>query len=158
MTKSAADLRLDLDQYYEALINFIVFSKHQLIRAAADYGLTNVQAMVLLMIHSDRPRPMNSFCGALGCDPSNITGIIDGLQKKELITRTESPQDRRVKMVYLQPKGEAIREALLRRMSDENQSTIMSTLTTQELNQFTTLLRKITANCPAMPAKAKHEA
>jgi DNA-binding MarR family transcriptional regulator len=35
----------------------------------------------------------------MGCDASNITGIVDRLEAKELVVRTADPGDRRVKLI-----------------------------------------------------------
>lgn len=129
-------------------MHFIALSKQQVVTIAADYHLTGMQALILLIIHEDEMRTMNSFCGVLGCDASNITGIIDGLERKQLLVRSESATDRRVKVVKLLPQGLAIRDAILKRLSDQNQSYILSKLTDDEVAVFTTLIQKVTSGCP----------
>jgi DNA-binding MarR family transcriptional regulator len=147
---------VNLDEFYTALINFVLLAKHQVIRAAANHDLTNVQAMLLLMLRNNEPRPMNSFCGALGCDPSNITGIVDGLQKKGLITRSENPQDRRVKVVRIEPQGTAVRNALMADITHDGNDAIVTQLSPEEFTTFATLMQKVAAQCPAAAfAKAR---
>src|SRR3954451_19301844 len=49
----------------------------------------------------DRPRPMSEIADFLGCDNSNVTGIVDGLEEKGLAVRRPSDVDRRVRMIEL---------------------------------------------------------
>ncbi len=141
--------------FYDSLVQFLALSKHQMFAIAADYNLTSMQSFMLLLMHDGEVRTMNSFCGVLGCDASNVTGLVDGLERKKLLGRTESPTDRRVKVVTLTPQGTAIRQAILQRLSDHNQSYILSKLTEKEVEQFTKLIRKITDGCPQ---SAMHQA
>jgi MarR family transcriptional regulator, organic hydroperoxide resistance regulator len=57
----------------------------------------------------DEPRTMGQIAGFLHCDPSNVTGIVDGLEAKGLAERRPSEVDRRVKVIEPTPKGEKLR-------------------------------------------------
>jgi DNA-binding MarR family transcriptional regulator len=65
--------------------------------AAAAAGLTAAQAMILTWL--SEPTSMRRFADRMGCDASNITGIVDRLEAKELVVRTADPSDRRVKLI-----------------------------------------------------------
>jgi DNA-binding MarR family transcriptional regulator len=149
-----------LQPFYDSLMEFLALSKQQMFKVAAEYGLTATQAFILLLTPHRELRTMHSFCELLGCDASNITGIVDGLERKELLMRTEHPSDRRVKVLRLQPKGHEIREAILKQMSDRNTNYILSKLSADEVAQFTRLIQKITEGaCPMIPRlQAKAEA
>lgn len=135
-------------------MEFLALSKQQMFKAATEYGLTSTQAFLLMLTHpEERGRAMNSFCQVLGCDASNITGIVDGLERKGLAKRAEDPTDRRVKILQLTPKGIEVRTAILKQMSDRNTSYILSKLTGEEIVQFTSLIQKITAHCPMQTEK-----
>lgn len=41
-------------------------------------------------------------------DKASVTFLIDNLTKRELVTRTEDPGDRRSKLIYLTPKGKQL--------------------------------------------------
>jgi DNA-binding MarR family transcriptional regulator len=139
-----------LVEFYEALMSFLALSKQQIFAIAAEYGLTGMQTFMLMLMKEDEPKAMNSFCDTLGCDASNITGLVDGLERIELVSRSVHPHDRRVKVLRLMPKGLAIRRAITQRMADSNQSYILSKLSSEELEQFISLIQKITAGCPAV--------
>jgi len=138
---------LSLEPFYDSLMQFLALSKQQMFKIAAEFDLTSTQAFLLLLNNGKELRTMHSYCSILGCDASNITGIVDGLERKGLMTRAEHPTDRRVKVLQLLPKGQHIRDAIMQQLSDENQSYILSKLTGEELVQFTSLIQKITSGC-----------
>ena len=78
---------------------------------ARTHDLTPVQAKLLLSL-SD-PAPMRTLADVLCCDPSNITGVVDRLAERELISRTEDPSDRRVKILQATATGRKLRDAFL---------------------------------------------
>ncbi|MBA3867410.1 MAG: MarR family transcriptional regulator [Solirubrobacterales bacterium] len=57
----------------------------------------------------DEPRTMSAIAGLLHCDPSNVTGIVDGLEEKGLATRLPAEHDRRVKLIALSAEGRRLR-------------------------------------------------
>ncbi|MFJ3794184.1 MarR family winged helix-turn-helix transcriptional regulator [Kitasatospora sp. NPDC090091] len=88
----------------------------RLARAAADYyrnfatvaarqDLTLMQGKVLSLLR--RPVPMRTLAGTLGCDASNVTGIVDRLESRGLVHREPDATDRRVKNVVLTEAGVA---------------------------------------------------
>jgi DNA-binding MarR family transcriptional regulator len=125
-------------------MEFLALSKQQMFKIAAEYDLTSTQTFLLLLTPREEFRAMHSYCVLLGCDASNITGIVDGLERKGLVERTEHPSDRRVKMLHLLPEGVKIRDSILQQMSDRNTNYILSKLTHDEVVQFTDLIQKIT--------------
>ncbi len=81
---------------------------------------------------------MSALAGALSCDASNVTGIVDRLERRGLIERRGSATDRRVKMLALTAEGAAVRSRLvgavsappreLRELSAEDQRTLRDIL------------------------------
>ncbi|MFD0263941.1 MarR family winged helix-turn-helix transcriptional regulator [Kitasatospora indigofera] len=71
---------------------------------AAGQGLTLIQGKMLSLL--GRPLPMRALAELLGCDASNVTGIVDRLEARGLVRREAAPADRRVKTVVLTPEGE----------------------------------------------------
>src|SRR6185312_15334389 len=89
------------ETFYQSLVEFLALAKQQLFNIARSCDLTNVQTLSLLFVSPDEPQPMHNLSTFLGCDASNVTGIIDGLERKKLMSRVEHPADRRIKMVQL---------------------------------------------------------
>ncbi|MFE1958111.1 MarR family winged helix-turn-helix transcriptional regulator [Streptomyces sp. NPDC059479] len=81
-------------------------------QAAAEHSLTGAQARVLRLL-SMEPMPMRRIAQKLKCEPSNVTGIVDRLEARDLVERRPDPADRRVKLAAPTEKGRAT-AALLR--------------------------------------------
>jgi DNA-binding MarR family transcriptional regulator len=100
-----------------------------------------MQAIALCLLN--KPRPMNNFGKVFNCDPSNVTGIVDGLVQKGLVERYEDSKDRRIKMVKLQRKGSVVRTTLLHDLFGAS-SIVSRKLSPIEVDDFTKLISKIT--------------
>jgi DNA-binding MarR family transcriptional regulator len=57
----------------------------------------------------EHPQPMGRMAELLHCDPSNVTGIVDALEDRNLAERKPSEVDRRIKVVELTVPGEKLR-------------------------------------------------
>src|SRR6185437_816346 len=57
----------------------------------------------------EQPQTMGTMAELLRCDPSNVTGIVDALEDRNLAERKPSEADRRVKVVELTVPGEKLR-------------------------------------------------
>jgi DNA-binding MarR family transcriptional regulator len=64
----------------------------------------------------DQPQTMGKMAEFLRCDPSNITGIVDALEDRNLAERKPSEVDRRVKVVELTVPGEKLRARSIEEM------------------------------------------
>jgi len=53
----------------------------------SELGLSFQQAMALGHLEADEPLPMSALAGALQCDNSNVTGIVDRLEAAGLAER-----------------------------------------------------------------------
>ena len=67
-------------------------------RAASAHGLTLAQARVLGFAACE-PLSQRRLAKHFGCDPSNISVIVDRLVERELVERRPDPRDGRVKLV-----------------------------------------------------------
>jgi DNA-binding MarR family transcriptional regulator len=72
-------------------------------RCASESGLSVPQAAMIQQLA--QPRSMRDLAAALGCDPSNITGITDRLEARGLVERQPDPSDRRVRHLVLTATG-----------------------------------------------------
>jgi DNA-binding MarR family transcriptional regulator len=57
----------------------------------------------------EQPQTMGRMAELLRCDPSNVTGIVDTLEERNLAKRKSSEGDRRVKVVELTTAGQKLR-------------------------------------------------
>lgn len=53
---------------------------------------------------------MHTITTTLGCDASNVTGLVERLVSSNLIERCECPEDRRAKIITLTRKGRRVRK------------------------------------------------
>jgi DNA-binding MarR family transcriptional regulator len=77
----------------------------------------------------------------LNCDASNVTGIIDRLFSHAYIERQEKPTDRRVKMISLTPKGEKLRQEIIKEALADKPETF-DHLSGQQQDQLRDLLKR----------------
>lgn len=137
--------------FYLKLLEFLFGAKHQLAALGNSFGLTSIQAVTLLLINAERPRPMKSFCELYSCDASNMTGIIDGLERKGLVSRQNDPQDRRLKLVRLEPAGRKLQTEMLAGLAANN-GFLFDPLSETEAKQFISIIEKLAAhNLPQNP-------
>ncbi len=128
---------------YQLLFDFMLRSKHQWAIVAERNGLSLVQLHAIGMLMSSDAMPMVQLSALLSCDASYVTGIVDRLQEQGIVERRESPNDRRVKMVGLTPKGRALRGKVEKLML-ETQARLFERLTADEQAEFYRLLFKMT--------------
>jgi MarR family transcriptional regulator, organic hydroperoxide resistance regulator len=83
---------------------------------ASEYELSPPQLGALKALDPDDPLAMSELAGILGCDNSNVTGIVDRLEHRGLVERRPAAHDRRVKLLALTDEGRALRDALSERL------------------------------------------
>lgn len=66
--------------------------------AATAHDLSGAQARLLALVVTE-PRPMSRLALGLHCEPSNVTGLVDRLERRGLVERRPDAQDRRVKLI-----------------------------------------------------------
>jgi DNA-binding MarR family transcriptional regulator len=75
----------------------------------------------------------------LHCDPSNVTYLVDRLEKRRLVTRASTSSDRRVRALSLTPAGIDVRDRLIATIA---QSSMFSALTHAQQRQLAELLER----------------
>jgi DNA-binding MarR family transcriptional regulator len=108
--------------------------------AASELDLHPAQAGALLQLASS-PLPMNELATLLGCDNSNVTGLIDRLEARGLVTRQPSSEDRRVKHVVLTDAGRQLRERMLDRVAHPPRG--LERLSVPQQRELRDLLRRV---------------
>jgi DNA-binding MarR family transcriptional regulator len=111
--------RLDADacRAFQLLVRFFFAQREDLPSLGDELDLSPVQCHVLHLIEPDRPLPMRRLADTLGCDASNVTGLVDRLEARGLVQRRPSSADRRVKELQLTPAGSRLRAELLRKIT-----------------------------------------
>lgn len=97
----------------------------------AEFDLTLTQAKALEELGD--PTTARELAVVLGCEPPNVTYIMDKLEKRGLVVREPHPQDRRAKRLVLTEAGRELRLKLLRRMGQDSP---LDHLAQEELNEL----------------------
>ena len=78
------------------------------LNAWMDLNLSIGQLKSLFFINNQGTTSLGKLAAALRVTPTNTTGIVNRLLKRKLITRTGSPDDRRVLFLRTTPLGEEL--------------------------------------------------
>jgi len=81
---------------------------------ATEVDLSAGQLRALVTLQA--PAPMRELASRMACDPSNVTGLVDGLERRGLVTRQPHPDDRRMKQLVFTADGERLRRRLRDRL------------------------------------------
>ena len=111
---------------------------HLLTEVAARHDLTPQQVVLLRSLEA--PRPMRALACAMRCDPSNVTGLIDRVERRGLVERVADPGDRRVKLLSLTAAGRRVRDEIHRELTEV---AVLRWLTGSEIAQCRDWLRRI---------------
>lgn len=109
------------------------------------YDITPPQFEVLLTLWNEDGIVLSELGRRLSRDGPTITGIIDRMEKKKLVTRKRSMRDRRVIQVYLTPHAWEIRENLMKTQVDAGQD-ITNNFTEQDIKVLDEMLHRILVN------------
>ena len=88
------------------------------------------------------PLSRRELAERLHCDPSNVTFLVDRLERRRLVSRARAARDRRVTTLALTPAGIEVRERLLAAVAG---SSLFSALTRAQQRELTGLLERCAA-------------
>jgi DNA-binding MarR family transcriptional regulator len=104
--------KLTGDDCWAVMIEFLLSQKAWWVSVCAEFDLTPMQGHAVRVLDPERPLPMSTLAQELVCDASNVTGIVDKLESRGLITRQGAEGDRRIKMLVVTEKGRQLRDQL----------------------------------------------
>jgi DNA-binding MarR family transcriptional regulator len=77
-----------------------------------DLDLTTPQLKVVLLLYLNGPANMSSLAASLGVTLATATGIVDRLVDRDIITRENAREDRRVVVCHLSTRGQELTDRL----------------------------------------------
>jgi DNA-binding MarR family transcriptional regulator len=80
-------------------------------RVVKSENLTPPQYSILMELWKSDGKQFKDLASACCCSPSTITGIVDTMEKNELVSREKNPDDRRSLLVRLTDKGKNIKSS-----------------------------------------------
>ncbi len=112
-------------------------------------GLGESDFRVLEVLLHKGPLPVNTIGPIVGLTPGSISVAVDRLVEKSLVSRVESDEDRRVRIVALTAKGKGLIGPAFRKHSEQMRR-VFSDLSPQELCDLETTLKKIGKRAAAL--------
>jgi MarR family transcriptional regulator, organic hydroperoxide resistance regulator len=100
-------------QVWRSMFDFLMRTAPERTRSLARRGLTPNDSRALYSLSPTQGRTMRTLAKEWDCDASNATWIVDRLENSGLAQRKTVPHDRRVKLVVLTKKGEALKTELM---------------------------------------------
>ena len=110
---------------------------------AEEVGLTPGIAKALAHLSPDHATPMRELAGALRCDNSYVTAVVDGLEERGMARRMPHPTDRRIKVIELTEAGAALAQRI--RVTLDQPPASFAALSDDESDQLLALMRKLSA-------------
>lgn len=85
-----------------------------------------------------------------------VSGILSRLEQKEFLELRTDPEDRRIKRIYILPKGYECRD-LMHRVIERNELKMVEGFTEAEKEQFAALLSRAIENIGGVPCRRTHK-
>jgi DNA-binding MarR family transcriptional regulator len=101
-----------------ALLDLTMSQRTRFFGILQEFGLTPGDLRALSALDQETPRPMRTLARAWACDASNVTWMVDRLERRGLVERQMLPSDRRVRTVALTPLGASTKAELFTRLHE----------------------------------------
>jgi DNA-binding MarR family transcriptional regulator len=115
---------------------------------AEEVGLTPGITRALVHLSPGRPMPMRELAGALRCDNSYVTTVVDSLERQGMVRRLPHPTDRRIKIIELTDAG----RLLATRVHDllDEPPVGFASLSGDEADELLRIMRKLSPDADAL--------
>lgn len=134
------------EQVWAMLFELVLDVRTRLPAVAAAVNLSPMQLQLLRLLEPRRPVPMGRLAEHLGCNASNITGIVDRLEARGVLERRIVDGDRRVRLLVVTEEGGRLRARLFARLAEP--PTGIRKLSRAEQETLAELLRRALAAEP----------
>ncbi|MGF6901488.1 MarR family winged helix-turn-helix transcriptional regulator [Paraburkholderia sp. GAS348] len=114
-------------------------------RSMAELGITSQQGSILFMVASGKCLLAAELAREYGIDASAVTRLVDRLEKRGLLTRVRSNEDRRVVRLALTPEGDAI-AAKMPAIFNGVLDSLLGGFTPEEVGFLKSMLRRVLVN------------
>ena len=117
-------------------------------------GLSDTDFRILEALLNKEPLPVNTLGPKVNLTPGSISVAVDRLLDKGLVSRVESPEDRRVRVVSLTRKGKQLIVPIFRIHAGEI-GKVFADASPKELRSLETMLKKIGKRAESLGAGMK---
>lgn len=108
----SAEIKSDVDQVLEAILYLYTESRRLTKELARRADLTGPQLTVVKMLEQIGDLSLSELSERIRAQNSTVTGIIDRMERENLVTRERSKEDRRVVYIRLTTKGRKLAEEI----------------------------------------------
>lgn len=109
--------------------------KHTMGKAFENVGITAPQGMVIGILSKEGKLKISDLSSKLGLSNSTVSGIIDRLEKQEIVERERCDDDKRVVYVNLSSKFENMHQNF-HKIAEDSIKKIMSKATSEDLEKI----------------------
>ncbi|AKV03641.1 Transcriptional regulator, MarR family [Labilithrix luteola] len=142
MSPLSSDIKSDVDQVLEAIIYLYTESRRITKELARRADLTGPQLTVVKMLEQIGDMSLSELSDKIRAQNSTVTGIIDRMEREDLVKRERSKEDRRVVFIRLTAKGrELAREIPVEPM--EIFRSALESLSAQEMRDLMRIMTKL---------------
>lgn len=120
-------------------------------------GLGDSDFRVLEVLLHKGPLPVNTIGPKVNLTPGSISVAVDRLYEKGLVSRVESAEDRRIRIVALTPSGKKLIVPVFRKHAAA-MGEVFSELSSDELQQLESMLKKVGKRAEALGGYEKQGA
>src|ERR1700758_1633960 len=108
----------------------------------AETGIDDTDFRILEALLNKGPLPVNTIGPKVFLTPGSISTAVERLVERGLVSRLESPEDRRIRVVSLTPKGKGLIAPIFRKHAGEIRK-VLADASPKELRALATTLKKI---------------
>jgi MarR family 2-MHQ and catechol resistance regulon transcriptional repressor len=108
----------------------------------AETGIDDTDFRILEVLLNKGPLPVNTIGPKVNLTPGSISTAVDRLVERDLVSRVESPEDRRIRVVSLTPKGKELIAPIFRKHAAEIRR-VFADASPKELRTIEATLKKI---------------
>lgn len=102
----------DTDRIVEAFVYLYAETRRATKEVARHHGLTGPQVSAIKMLEAFGDLSLSALSDRMSAKNSTITGVVDRMERNELVRRARSEEDRRVVLIRLTDKGRALAAAI----------------------------------------------
>ncbi len=124
------------------LVKAIQAASKYLYAGLAETGIDDTDFRILEALLNKGPLPVNTIGPKVHLTPGSISTAVDRLVDRGLVSRVESPEDRRVRIVSLTSKGKELIAPIFRKHAAEIRK-VFADASPKELLALETTLKKI---------------
>ncbi len=111
----------------------------------APFDVSAAQWLVVLLVGENAVASASGLCDKLAYDPGAMTRLLDRLERKGIVRRVRSPEDRRTIQLELTESGKALYPKIIAAIADVNNS-VLRGFSRAEVSQLEGYLRRMLAN------------